>query len=286
MEYNPAIYIPTGPHIAYWQNRWARARGIKRYGGYTQTVEENLFQPLTEASRAELRLGAENEMGKEIRSLYSSSAFVCNIFDYWRDRPLEPLAAALDAPVSADYFHFDITYPIGLRDIPPHLDVVFGSNELKPFLIEANFTEPYRYPGTTLAEDTFTKSYFPDSGEIWGRYGLARCEALARRIHAEQEEFSVLDARQLLTRILGLAKVYGKGFTLLYLWYDDPSQDAARHRAQIKTFMLRLNGEIDFRAMTYQELFQKIKSNPSVDTAYVEYLAKRYFRLKANTKSS
>ena len=277
MEYNPGIYIPTGPHIAYFQKRWVIARGIKPHGGCTQTVEENLFQPLTEASRAEFELGAGSEIERKMRFVASSSALICNVFDYWRDRPLEPLAAALAAPVGADHFHFEVSHPIGLRATAPRIDVVFGSNEAAPFLINATFTEPYRYPETPSATGTFTKSYFPDSGEIWGRYMLTRCEALARRIYAEQEEFFQLGAQQLLTRILGLAKAYGKSFTLLYLWYDDPSYHASRHRAEIETFMLRLNGEIDFRAMTYQELFQKIQSNPSVDKAYLAYLAERYF---------
>ena len=274
MENNTAYYLPVDPEIIYWQRRWARARGILPYGGYTQTVEGNLFQPLTEASQVELRLGTENKLEKEMRFVASSSALICNVFDHWRNRHLEPLAAALGAPVGIDHFHFEVTYPIGLG-------VVLGSNEPKPFVIEAQFTEPYGYLGTTSAGGTFTKSYtksyFPDSGEIWGRYRLTRCEALARRIHAEQEEFFQLGARQLLTRILGLAKAYGKNFTLLYLWYDVPSHKAARHRAEIETFMLRLNGEIDFRTMTYQELFQKMQGNPAIDESYIKYLGERYF---------
>lgn len=282
MEYNPTIYIATGPHrdIAYLQRRWARARGIKRDGMHTQTVEKNLFQPLTKASQAEFRSEAGNGLLTELRAIHSSPSFVCNIFDYWRDRPLEPLVASLGVPTSVDHFQFELTHPTGHRDTPPHLDVVFRSNEPKPFLTETSLTEPYMHPGTTLARDTFTKSYFSDSGEIWGRYGLARCENLARRIHAGQEDFWQLDARHLLELILGLVKAYGKGFMLLYLWSDDrdPFYDhAARHRAEIETFALRLNGEINFRSMTYQELFQRMQGNQAIDQSYIKYLQERYF---------
>ena len=133
----------------------------------------------------------------------------------------------------------------------------------------------------------FVKSYFPDSGELWGRYGLTRCEDLARRIHANKESFSYLDAAQLLKHVLGLTNKFNKNFTLLYLWYDHPSyddpsfdysaSDAARHHAEVKTFMQRLNGEIDFREMTYQELFKKMQNSSTVDQKYITYLAERYF---------
>ena len=282
MEYNPTIYIATGPRpdISYFERRWAHARGIKRDGMYTQTVEENLFQPLTKASQAEFSSEAGNGLMTELRAIRSSPALVCNIFDYWRDRPLEPLAASLGVPSGVGHFQFELTHPTDRRDTPPHLDVVFRSNKPKPFLTETSFTKPYTHPGTTLAKDTFTKSYFSDSGEIWGRYGLSRCENLARRIHAEQEEFTVLGAEHLLELILGLVKAYGKGFTLLYLWSDEPDPFynlASRRRAEIETFALRLNGEINFRAMTYQELFQRMQGNPAIDQGYITYLKERYF---------
>ncbi len=296
MENNPTLYIATGPRpdISYFQRRWARARGIKLDGKHTQTVEENLFQPLTKASQAEFKSEAGNGLLTELRAIHSSPSFVCNIFDYWRDRSLEPLAASLGASISVDYFHFEVihlptanyegTHLIGLYDRSPHLDVVFRSNEPKPFLSETSFTEPYMHLGTTLARDTFTKSYFSDSGEIWGRYGLARCEHLARRIHSGQENFWRLDARHLLELILGLVKAYGKGFTLLYLWYDNPSYyhisryyRGVTQRAEIETFLLRLNGEINFRAMTYQELLQRMQGNSAIDQGYITYLKERYF---------
>ena len=80
-----------------------------------------------------------------------------------------------------------------------------------------------------------------------------------------------------LKHILGLVGKFGKNFTFLYLWYDHIFYGEARLRAEVETFILRLNGEIDFRAMTYQELFQKMQNNPTVDKSYLAYLAERYF---------
>ncbi len=51
----------------------------------------------------------------------------------------------------------------------------------------------------------------------------------------------------------------------------------AQHRAEVDTFKMRLNGEIDFRSMTYQDLFAQLKLAPGVDGNYLTYLEERYF---------
>jgi len=270
----------TGQAIYYRQRKWAATRGIKPDAkGYTQTVEENLFQPLTTGAQAEFGSGAGSEMEGKMRALHSSSALVCNVFDHWRSQlllgqSLAALTTALGAPASIRQVQFEQIQPTGLRGIAPHLDVVLRGDESKPFFIESKFTEPYQ-PHST--EGTFTKSYFPDSGELWEKYGLTRCEALARRINANQEQFSRLNVPQLLKHILGIVNTSQKDFTLLYLWYDYPSSEAAEHRAEVETFMLRLNGGIDFRAMTYQGLFKGMQGDATVDSGYLAYLAERYF---------
>ena len=93
-----------------------------------------------------------------------------------------------------------------------------------------------------------------------------------------------MNAPQLLKHTLGIANTFQKDFfqkdfTLLYLWYDCSFPEATEHRAEVGMFMQRLNGEIDFRAMTYmtyQELFKKMQSAPAVDGNYIAYLAERY----------
>ena len=271
------------------QRKWAADRGIKPdANSYTQTLEENLFQPLTTATQADYASGRGNELGSatapgKMQALHSSSALVCNVFDYWRTQlllgqSLAVLTNALGAPGAVEQVQFEQTYPTGLGGAPPHLDVVLLGDESKPFLIEAKFTEPYQ-PHST--EGAFTKSYFPDSGELWGKYGLTRCEALAQRLNANQEKFSYLNAPQLLKHVLGIVNEFKENFTLLYLWYDYTSSEAEKHRAEVETFIQRLNGEIDFRAMTYQELFTKMQDASPIDQRYVTYLAERYFPRRA-----
>ena len=186
---------------------------------------------------------------------------------------MKPLAAALGAPGNADHLHFEQIYPtsIGSR---PHLDVAFCGDKIKPFVIESKFVEPY---GSDKSGIVFKRAYFPVDTELWSNHGLMHCQALAWKIDNREIKFSRLEASQLLKHILGLANKVGRDFTLLYLWYDYPSSEAAEHRAEVETFMLRLNEEIDFRTMTYQELFQKMQGDPAVDEKYIAYLKERYF---------
>ena len=236
-------------------------------------MEENLFQPLTEASKAEFGSGAGSELDRKMRALHSSSALVCNVFDYWRDRPLKPLASALDAPATADHLHFEQIYPTSIGS-KPYLDVAFCGDKIKPFVIESKFAEPY---GADKSGIVFKRAYFPADTELWSSHGLMNCQALAWKIDHREIKFSRLEAPQLLKHILGLANKFEKNFTLLYLWYDHPSEAAAEHRAEVETFMQHLKGEIDFRTMTYQDLFQKMQGNYTIDQSYIKYLGERYF---------
>ena len=78
--------MKTTKQVIYAQQQdWATRHGIQfNNEGYTETVEQNLFQPLTAASKAEFGSGAGSELEEKMRALYSSSALVCNVFDYWR----------------------------------------------------------------------------------------------------------------------------------------------------------------------------------------------------------
>jgi hypothetical protein len=275
----------TRQAICMRQRKWAADRGIKLDDkGHTQPLEENLFQPLTADARADYVSGRGNELGSatepgKMQSVCSSSALVCNVFDYWRSQlllgqSLKVLTDALGAPDTVNQLLFEQHYPTGLVGNSPEPDVTLLGDETKPFLIECKFIEPYPRHST---EGAFSKSYFPDSGELWGKHGLPRCEELARRIHSNEEKFYHLYAPQLLKHILGIVNKFAKNFTLLYLWYDYPSTEAQDHGDEVKRFMQRLNGEIDFRAMTYQELFTKMQSASTVDQQYITYLSERYF---------
>lgn len=267
------------------QRIWATQRGIPfDHDGYTLSLDDNLLIPLSMAARSEFAAGSGSELGTaqkrgKIQALHSSSALTYNVFEYWRDRPLIPLAAACGAPSNISALQFEQTYPTGLRGSPPHLDVTLRGIDTKPFVIEAKFTEPYQVHSMVKA---FEPSYFRTQPGLWFQRSLPMCETLARAIDQQQLSFSHLDAAQLLKHILGLVKAFGRNFTLLYLWYDHPSLEAQEHRIELELFIRHMNGEVAFHTMTYNELFNRLRRNIDEEEYYLSYLEERYFTMKAD----
>jgi len=185
-------------------------------------------------------------------ALHSSSALVCNMFDYWRERGVAAIAAACGAGRDTTTIQFEQAYPTGLGGTAPHPDVTLGSERSLPTVIEAKFEEPYNGQG-----NSFTDSYFATRG-IWSR--LPACEALARAVFKGQESFVHLGAAQLLKHALGIARQLGaRGFRLLYLWFEVPGTEAAAHRKEIGRFSDAVRADIEFDARTYQEVFADLR---------------------------
>jgi len=262
------------------QQAWAHQRGIKfDKDGYTLSINDNLFSPLLPQVKERFQSGKGDELGSEgkrgkMQALHSSSALVVNVFQHWVNRGIGDIASACGAPGGITEMHFEQTRPTILGGIPPHLDVEFSGNRLKPLAIESKFTEPYHRHTKRMIKD----KYLNEPG-LWAR--LPRCEKLVRRIREEEQgrtSFTYLDVPQLLKHILGLAYVFGSaGFELLYLWYESPSEEAKKHREELDKLKGYIGGEVAFRAMTYQELFAAIGECYGADEDYMSYLAERYF---------
>ena len=261
------------------QKAWARRRGI-RYDqkGYTLSLEDNLFRPLSLETRKELESGRGDELGGDadkpkMQALISSSALAVNVFEYWRTRNVNAIAEMCGAPAGMTEMHFEQTHPTPLGRTPPHLDIEFRGPGLKPMAIESKYTEPYQRRTKREIDDQYLNR------GLWGQ--LSNCYRLIKRIREEgagQTSFALLDVPQLLKHILGLATAFGStGFELLYLWYDFPSPEAEKHGQELVDFKAELANEVNFEDMTYQELFKRIKQSPEADEDYVSYLAERYF---------
>jgi len=236
--------------------------------GYTLQLNDNLFQPLSDQTVSDFKSGRGNELKtKKIQALHSSSALVCNVFEYWR-RNCDGIALACGADQGMS-FRFEKQNPTGLQGTAPHLDVEFTGTGKKPLAVESKFTEPYQKEGTS----NFKPSYFNKPG-LWDHFPL--CEQLAKAIYDGQTVFRRLDAAQLLKHILGLKKAFPSGFKLLYLWYEVPSKAANTHKKEIRMFGDHVQSEVDFRHMTYQDLFRTVKEISDIDPGYISYLEKRY----------
>jgi hypothetical protein len=270
-------------HIIDCQLDWARRGNIPLEGRYTMGVEDNIFGgELHPETRKEYERGKGHELeGKQahMKALHSSSALVVNVFDYWRrQNMIQDIAKCCSAEGIVTDMEFEKTHPItGLERTPPHLDVEFSTNPR--LAIESKFTETYRRTTRRPLEKTRLDVYI-ENDDIWD--GMPKLKDLAQGIvqqSRDRTKFEYLDVPQLIKHILGLTCSYRGRFSLVYLWYKVDSKEATQHEQELAGFRNRINDELDFRTMTYQELFDSIKLISNVDPAYLKYLEQRYFPL-------
>lgn len=260
------------------QRQWAESRSLPVSStGRVSRLEDNLFAPLNEETRAEFEAGDGDEFGTpdavgKMYSIHSSSALVCNVFDYWRKRPMLPLLQACGFDTNAGDLRFEQKFTTGVGSRPANLDVLIANSgsSCLPIAVESKFTEPFQ----TGERDCLKPAYFSKSG-VWGE--LPVCRTVAESLTVG-ERFKYLKASQLLKHVLALTRSYGrKRFVLLYLWYGVTGSDAARqHRAEVQEFGNLLGDEVVFRSDTYQNVFDRLSPLTS-GTAYEAYLRSRYF---------
>lgn len=203
--------------------------------------------------------------------LHSSSALVCNFFDYWRHQDTEVLASTLGVSTNMK-LSFERPFPVRQGGIPAHLDVILEGETVddKPLAIEAKFLEPLLPPKQL-------KKFYCNQ-DLWDQWDMERCQQFTNSILNESVTFDMLDVAQLVAHTVGLTRRYGRdGYSLLYLWYDFGGEEAARLREEIDCFTTAIGGEINFSTLTYQELFSALSRNSIQHTAYFQYLGERYF---------
>jgi hypothetical protein len=279
------------------QQRWALDKGLPLIGSkgdrgepaYTQTLEANLFEPLSPEARCEIEEGDGDELVEKggpakMQAVHSSAALAVNVFHYWRHQlNLQPISAALgllgEVGVSLG---FEAKRPI--MDNPdrtifktdPNLDVVIQcgpGSRFREIAIECKFTEPYR-PGKP-EEKGLKWPYFRER-TLWE--DIPACREFAATIKSRDDHFQYLHAAQLVKHILGLKHRNGKGgFHLVYLWYDAPYEAADRHRQEIAEFQKIVTADgIAFSATTFQDAILALQKDRSGHEKYIDYLVKRY----------
>jgi len=264
------------------QRKWATGIGLKVDArDYVPKVEDNLWRPLHAETRKEFEQASGNELrgqGKrpaKMRALHSSAALACNVFDFWRDRDKSALAKALGLDEAITRLSFEMQLPTGLVGTPPNLDLFLALDSGASVAIESKFTEFYE---SRPSASPFKAKYFPKGRKLWVDVGLPRCQELAAAVNRGRSKFEVLAPAQLLKHALGIATQHRDGGALLYLFYDDPGTEGSRHREEVSEFTDLLGGEVAFRAISYQHLFQGIGSLNTPDgSSYTQYLRSRYF---------
>ena len=248
------------------QREWAIRAGLELSAnkkGFSDPMGGLLRGELYSETRRELEDGVGRELNR-IHSLRSSTALSLNVFEPWRFHP-SPIAEVLGSV--ADAMSFEAKQPTGLGGESPHLDVLLTGKEV-PVGVEAKFLEPY-----TKKTGSFRDSYF-ENASLWG--SLRECKRLAERIASDREVFNWLEADQLIKHALGLSKNHPEGFRLVLVWYRIEGRTAHRIEEEIGRFVRAVSSDIDFSAITYQELITNLSTAPDPVPGYFDYLADRY----------
>ena len=257
-------------------------RGWPTQYGYLPTVTANLLAALSTQTRQAFERGDGGELKDgasrpaKMRALHSSSALAVNVFDYWTSRDPAPLGRALELGSGVRSLRFEAQFPTGLDGNPPNLDLAVVLANGTTVGVESKFTEWLH--AKSQPREAFKPKYFPDGPGLWQARGLRQSQALAQAMGNGEKLFRHFDAAQLLKHALGLTTQLGDKFALLYVFYDWPCAEAEAHRAEVQDFTSLVGPELRFRALTYQDLYRRLKSKAgAADGEYLAYLGRRYF---------
>ena len=235
--------------------------------GYVDRAEDNLIDGVKmDDFEEDLRQGAGSELvAKEgekpkFHAVHSSAALAVNCFAPFK-RHLSDLR--LCGETGLKQLQLEKQCPMGLRGIPPHLDLVVEKDDVV-IAVESKFTE-YIDGGKTAH---FKESYRQE--EKQQRWDKLWVEEM-RHLTEDPKHYEYLDAAQLVKHAFGLCNTYpDKKVTLLYAYWEPVNageyQNFTQHRAEIKELSDRVAGaKPSFHAMSYTDLWQEWESGGAAD---------------------
>ena len=260
------------------QEDWARNRWHGHVGRRAPSLRANLIVPMSREVRLQFAKGSGGELGRndkpgKMYSVRSSSALSYNVFAPWIGRDLEPLGRALGVRLRDGTLCFERQFRHGLNSTPPNIDVALDIDQSRPLGIESKFTEPY---GPKKNAPPLDDKYFTSGATRWTDLGLPQCQELASSI-GNRVQFKRLGAGQLLKHILGLAWETKASPRLMCVWFDSRCEEASEHRDELNRFRSLIDITIDFRAVTYQDVFASLLRESEPVQGYHTYLWDRYF---------
>lgn len=258
-----------------------RARYTLRENDYAPDVQSNA-PFLTAAGRAEFDGAGGSEL-RERRGAppkfcapWSSSALAANVFDYWRDHGLSPLSTAMQLKRPATSLRLEHKLATGVGTARANLDVVLEQEGGGGVAIEAKYLEPFPAAARGARKKPLADAYFDRRHRsLWD--DLPELLGEAHRLGAEP--YYRLDAPQLMKHILALRHTR-PDLELMLLWYSPPDDlpETREMKAELERFSRVVRTDrVQFRVMTYQELFQRLRPLAKGHRQYIEYLESRYF---------
>lgn len=248
---------------------------------YVKKMDENFIVNLSDESIRDLKGGdgaeiKDDKSRTKIFAIHSSSALVCNFFEYWRFRDKALLAKAFKFDQGIKSLVYEQKLSMGMQGNMPNLDLFMILNNGQAVAVESKFTE---WVSKKSKNKPFADSY--KTRDRWTEVGLPNCQKLVDKIYSKDEKFLYLNAPQLLKHALGLANMHSNKSKLIYLYYDFDTSISEIHKSEIERFKNALNGELSFNTLSYQELFREILVySPAIDEGYFKDLKERYFLKK------
>jgi hypothetical protein len=284
-------FADASSYIFNKQLLWAQRKRLELCGSagdrgrhaYTLRLKDNLFESLTDDARREYGGGDGGELGRKegrpgkMQAIHSSSALGCNTFHYWRRIGASGtvLAACGITTRGITGVQFEGHLPISdAFRYAPNLDVVvtYGTSS-DVAAIECKFGEPF----STREKAPLSAKYLDDSlGQFWEQMPALRSLA-AGCANPSSDDFRHLDAPQLLKHLLGLRRRSGARGNLLYLFYDVPGAEGARHCDEISRFTEATNRDgVRFTSLSYQTLLLRLSEQRTAHREWVDYMTERY----------
>ncbi len=271
------------------QRGWAESANLKVDArGYVPSIDHNLFRPLSIAARADFAAARGSELkpkageSPKMCALHSSSALVCNVFDYWQLVDQRAIARLLGIASPEVDVRFEAELSSGLQGTKPTLDLLLVGSGSQAWGIESKFTEPF---GHSQLRPPFQKSYFAPPEGRWKTLGLPACQKLAEDLRDGVEVFKYVEAPQLLKHVLGLRRQYREA-QLVLLWFQVDAEESEAFATEIDRFAEAVDESLGFRAITYQDVFGRIAEEPAATPEYRAYLQARYFPSQSYFPSS
>jgi hypothetical protein len=276
--------VPELQRILEGQRAWAERRGIRlSESGHTSDLRANLFREPAPETQRELEAGARRPLGDgskpcDLQLPESSLALVCNAFEAGRDAPGN-LAAACSGDARARRMRF--CAEVGSEKLPREIDILFDAGDLshpdrgRPTAALASYTEPYRSARPFREPANRIPSEWLEAKELWE--ALPACHGLALDLRSTPRRYEHLAVARLLSSGVSLTQRHGyRGFRLVHLWYEIPGRAANAYRRELDRFRHRIGGEIDFRSLTWQQLYAALAACKTTAPDQLEYLRDRY----------
>lgn len=288
---NPAL-----ARILAAQTKWAVNRGLEiGEARHAPDLAANLLHPLTEQTRraleqshrrplGDLALGTSRAKPGDLQLLESTLALVLNVFE----QAASPGALSLACGGDASAEQVRICSQLSSEDdrLACELDVLFDFDAVphtsgaRPTALVASYAEPYRSARPQHEPANRISSDWLEAERVWA--ALPMCRQLALDLRIAPKRFEHLDAARLLRASACLTAEYGyRGARLVHVWYDGGDTAATRYRDEIDRFRFRAGGEVDFRSITWQQLYSLLARGggddlPTLPLRHLQVLRDRY----------